>query len=106
MLECEGVWDIVGVRRFGELVEQSCSSSALGSGVWGRQRREECGCSKIPARGVVMQVMESKSVGWDGVGVGVGLLCWLFHVRCLCSSLSLSFLVFTFISLIRFNFTV
>ena len=52
VLECEGVWDVVGVRRFGELAEQSCSSSALGSGVWGRQRREECGCSKIPAGGV------------------------------------------------------
>ena len=95
-----------GCTKVWELAEQSCSSSALGSGGWGRKRREERESAKIPARGVVMQVMESKSVGWDGVGVGVGLLCWLFHVRCLCSSLSLSFLVFTFISLIRFNFTV
>ena len=63
-----------GCTKVWELAEQSCSSSALGSGGWGRKRREERESAKIPARGVVMQVMESKSVGWDGVGVGVGLL--------------------------------
>ena len=36
VLECEGVWDVVGVRRFGELREQGRSSSALDVGVVGK----------------------------------------------------------------------
>ena len=63
---CAKVWEVGGT---------GCSSSVLGSGVWGRQRREECGCTKIPARGATMQGNGIERVGWDGVGVGVGLLC-------------------------------
>ena len=34
VLECEGVWDVVGVRRFGELVEQGAFINFVGCGCW------------------------------------------------------------------------
>ena len=87
VLECESVGrcgcaEVWGVGGTG------CSSSVLGSGVLGRQRREECRCTMIPARGVAMQVngIEECGLGWCGCECGFVLLMLLCCVRFLCSS--------------------
>ena len=104
VLECEGVWDVVGVRRFGELAEQSCSLSALCSGVWERKRRGECGFAKIPASGVAMHGngIEECGMGWRGCGCGFVALCVLCSFVCVHHSTC--YLVLLFYSLINFKF--
>ena len=58
MLECEGVWDVVGVRRFGELTEQGRSSSALDAGVAGKAEEGGVWVLKDSGRGSAMAITE------------------------------------------------
>ena len=74
VLECEGVWDVVGALRFGSwrnrVVHRVRCVRVCGKGSGGGS----VGSQRFRQVELLCMGMESKSVGWDGVGVGVGLL--------------------------------
>ena len=79
VLECEGVWDVVGVRRFGELTEQGRSSSALDAGVAGKAEEGGVWVLKDSGRGSAMTINGigecGTGRGWCGCGC-LGTMCW------------------------------
>ena len=79
VLECEGVWDVVGVRRFGELTEQGCSSSALDAGVVGKAEEGGVWVLKDSGRGRAMAIN-----GIDEFGSGWRVWVWVCVVGLLC----------------------
>ena len=78
VLECEGVWDVVGVRRFGELREQGRSSSALDVGVVGKAEEGGVWVLKDSGSGSAMAIngIGESGMGWGSVGC-VGCSCSL-----------------------------